>query len=75
MTAVAPPLGTRAVLRSVEAGQLERCPWCDLMVKFRARHRDKRIVANVYANGKWNRVEVWHDDCYLQAGEPYGAAT
>jgi len=28
----------------------------------------------VYEDGVWNRVEHYHDECYREAGEPYGTA-
>jgi hypothetical protein len=32
-----------------------------------------RVVCNVYnVEGKWDHGEVYHPECYLGAGEPYG---
>jgi hypothetical protein len=31
------------------------------------------VIANVYENGVWARVEHYHADCYAEAGAPYGA--
>ena len=50
----------------------ENCVRCDLYVKFKAGTKQKRVVANVYEDGKWVRVEHWHPTCYLEAGQPYG---
>jgi hypothetical protein len=33
------------------------------------------VIANVYDNGTWIRVEHYHADCYDEAGQPYGAPT
>jgi hypothetical protein len=30
------------------------------------------VIANVYLEGAWNRVDHFHEECYLDAGEPYG---
>jgi hypothetical protein len=44
-------------------------------VKFSAqtplRYR-RRVIANVYWRGVWNRMETWHLPCYVAAGMPYG---
>jgi hypothetical protein len=65
---------SRAVTRPVEAGNSAICASCDEPVKFAARNRAFQVIANVYENGVWNRVEHYHAECYEQAGEPYGAA-
>lgn len=71
--------GTRVVLRQIEAGLDVTCPrdhgGCGELVRFNIQiHRAYRrqVVANVYWNGRWNRVEHWHLLCYLSAGSPYG---
>ena len=77
MTDIAPPkpaLGSRAVLRRVEAGSLAICSHCDQQVKFAAKLNRLQVIANVYVDGRWNRVEHFHDECYDLAGEPYGSA-
>lgn len=72
-------VGTRAVLRPVEpavSGVAEfECPGCDGPVKFTARKKLKKVVANIYEDDAWDRVEQWHADCYQEAGEPYGEAS
>lgn len=67
-------LGTRAVLRNIEPGQRDRCPHCREPVMYQAWKgtRLKKVVANVYEHGRWDRVEHWHVACYIEAGEPYG---
>ncbi|MDQ6927921.1 MAG: hypothetical protein M3159_04570 [Actinomycetota bacterium] len=65
---------SRAVARPVEAGNSATCAGCGTPVKFTAKVRHLQVIANVYINGKWNRVEHYHADCYENAGEPYGAA-
>ena len=32
------------------------------------------MIANVYEDGRWQRVEFFHEDCYADAGVPYGPA-
>ena len=71
--------GTRAVIRPIEAGTEDVCPLdhggCGGRVKFSVqvplRYR-RRVIANIYWQGSWNRVEVWHFTCYVAAGMPYG---
>ncbi len=69
-----PPSESRAVVRLIEAGCAAECPFCHERVKFRARHRDQQAICNVYIDGVWSRVEQYHVDCYVEAGEPYGPA-
>jgi hypothetical protein len=63
---------SRAVLRLVEAGNSAVCAGCGLPVKFKARARLTQVIANVYVEGVWNRVEHFHSGCYETAGQPYG---
>lgn len=67
-------LGSRAVLRRVEAGSMSLCAHCDEQVKFAAKLNRLQVIANVYVDARWDRVEHFHDECYEQAGEPYGPA-
>jgi hypothetical protein len=41
-------------------------------VKFVARAQLRQVIANVYVEGAWNRVEHFHADCYVEADQPYG---
>lgn len=71
------PNESRAVLRPLEAGNPQRCPQCNLDVKFNARTpsaKRKKVICNVYEDGKWVRVEHYHPACYEEAGQPYGEA-
>lgn len=65
---------SRAVLRRIEAGHTHGCAHCDKPVKFKAKSTNFKVVANVYIDGKWDRVEQYHQVCYGNAGEPYGKA-
>ena len=65
---------SRAVVRTIEAGNSAMCAHCGAQVKFVARAQLKQVIANVYVDGQWNRVEHFHADCYHDAGEPYGPA-
>ena len=65
-------LTSRAVTRPVEAGSAVVCANCEQPVKFAAKVRLSQVIANVYVNGVWNRVEHYHADCYDDAGRPYG---
>lgn len=81
--------GTRAVLRLIK-GQPNidwpKCVACDQFVKFespqtlKARIRNgepahtHQVIANIYVDGVWDRVEHWHQACFEGAGcpvEPY----
>lgn len=65
---------TRAVVRDIEAGSDDRCVRCGERIKFRAKKRMKRVICNIYKGLKWNRVELFHAECYEAAGEPHGTA-
>lgn len=65
---------SRAVERSVEAGNSAGCAACGEPIKFVAKERLRQVIANVYEAGVWKRVEHFHHECYLTAGEPYGRA-
>lgn len=67
-------LGTRAVARLVEAGSMDECPWCEDIVRFRGKHKTVKVIANCYDGARWDRLEVFHEPCYVLAGEPYGPA-
>jgi hypothetical protein len=63
---------TRAVVRGVEPGNDVRCVRCGKQIKFAARTHPRQVIANVYLEGAWNRVDHFHEECYLEANEPYG---
>ena len=65
---------SRAVVRPVEPGNSAICAHCGAPVKFVARAQLRQVIANVYVDGTWDRVEHFHADCYPEAGEPYGEA-
>jgi hypothetical protein len=67
-------MATRAVLRQVEPGNDAVCVHCHNAVKFAARTHPQQVIANVYVDGAWDRVEHYHEECYLEAGAPYGDA-
>ena len=74
VTPIAPVLPvSRAVVRFIEAGNDVVCEHCQLPVKFVARVRGRQVIANVYIDGRWARVEHYHEGCYEQAGEPFGS--
>ena len=66
---------SRAVIRTIEAGNSAMCAHCGAQVKFVARAQLKQVIANVYEDGNWKRVEHFHADCYEAAGEPHGPAS
>lgn len=65
-------LGSRAVLRTIEAGSSAMCITCDEQVKFKAKTKMQQVICNVYVDGRWDRVEHYHLECYEQSGRPYG---
>jgi len=65
---------SRAVSRPIEAGNSAVCAACGAPVKFAAKTKARQVIANVYVNGTWDRVEHYHADCYSDVGEPYGTA-
>ena len=71
---VKPLLGSRAVLRRVEAGSMTLCRHCSQQVKFAAKMHRYQVIANVYVDGRWDRVEHFHQECYDEACEPHGTA-
>jgi hypothetical protein len=71
-TRVAPV--SRAVVRRIEPGNLAVCAHCGQPVKFAAKLHKMQVIANVYVDGRWNRVEHFHDECYDEASSPYGDA-
>jgi hypothetical protein len=63
---------SRAVLRSIEAGSSAMCVHCDEQVKFKAKTKAQQVICNVYVDGRWDRVEHYHLECYREASDPYG---
>ena len=59
-------------MRPIEPGNSAVCVHCGSPVKFVARTQGKQVIANVYEDGQWLRVEHFHADCYGEAGDPYG---
>ena len=66
---------SRAVVRRIEPGNLAVCQHCSQPVKFAAKVHKMQVIANVYADGRWNRVEHFHEECYSDAGAPHGGAS
>ncbi len=65
---------SRAVIRQVEPGNTASCAHCGAPIKFAARSQLRQVIANVYRDGAWVRVEHYHADCYDAAEQPYGEA-
>lgn len=65
---------SRAVLRQVEPGNSASCAHCGAAIKFAARSQLRQVIANVYQDGTWVRVEHYHANCYDDAAQPYGPA-
>ncbi|MDQ1403471.1 MAG: hypothetical protein QOG03_1787 [Actinomycetota bacterium] len=63
---------SRSVIRPIEPGNSAICTHCGTPVKFVARAQLRQVIANVYVDGTWNRVEHFHADCYVEANQPYG---
>lgn len=65
---------SRAVVRRIEPGNLALCARCGQPVKFAAKLHKMQVIANVYVDGRWDRVEHFHDECYGEADSPFGEA-
>lgn len=65
---------SRAVARPIEAGSYVDCASCGERVKFQAKVRLMQVICNVYVDGRWIRVEHFHEACYTESGEPHGSA-
>ena len=65
-------LGTRAVLRTIDAGSAAMCATCAQQIKFSAKARLQQVICNVYTDDHWDRVEHFHAECYELAGAPHG---
>jgi hypothetical protein len=74
MGTTTPKQESRAVARFIEAGNSAQCASCGANVQFRARVKAQQVICNVYVDGKWDRVEHFHRDCYEEAKQPYGEA-
>jgi hypothetical protein len=74
MTTAQRPLTSRAVIRAIEAGNSATCVVCSRPVKFSAKTKLQQVIANVYVDHVWDRVEHFHAECYEAAGRPYGSA-
>ena len=72
-------LGSRAILRDRHI-DLTLASWCEGCGRILNHSRSPRavkfaqplVVCNVYVDGVWDRMEVWHLNCYETAGLPYG---
>jgi len=71
-TPAAPAKASRAVLRPIEAGSYVDCAHCSERVKFQAKIRLMQVICNIYDDGRWLRVEHYHEACYHDADHPYG---
>jgi hypothetical protein len=67
-----PTPASRAVRKLVDPGNNQSCKFCGEYIKFMARIQVKQIIANVYEDGKWLRIDYFHDECYDKAGQPFG---
>jgi hypothetical protein len=66
------PRMSRAVDRQIDPGNDVECAVCGQRVKFVARSHARQVIANVYDEGRWQRVEHFHAQCYDDAGAPFG---
>lgn len=65
---------SRGVRRRVEPGEGNSCATCTQQIRFSSKVAAHQVIANVYENGIWRRVEHFHEECYFSAGTPYGDA-
>lgn len=71
-TSVASIPHSRGVKRKVTPGEGNQCTACKEAIRFSAKLLTHQIIANVYEDGMWRRVEHYHDNCYETVGLPYG---
>jgi hypothetical protein len=74
VTTVPTTATTRAVIRLVEPGSDALCSHCNRQVKFAAKVHPRQVIANVYEGPVWKRIEHFHEECYIEAGAPFGPA-
>ena len=60
---------SRAVIRPIEPGNSAVCVHCGTPGKFVARAQGKQVIANVYENGTWVRVEHFHSEHVLEGNQ------
>ncbi|MCU1346409.1 MAG: hypothetical protein JWL70_2675 [Acidimicrobiia bacterium] len=60
------------MIRAVDAGCSSTCVKCDQQVKFSAKVKRHQVICNIYTDGKWDRVEHFHYECYVEHESPYG---
>ncbi len=65
---VAPRTTSKVTIKKCDS-LIAKCPGCETDVYGSARI----VVANVYVEGKWDRIERWHIECYEGARAPHGA--
>ena len=65
---------SRAVERVIVPDVVERCVQCGEPIRYVAKSLACRVIANVYEDGRWDRVEHFHAHCYFDASQPYGTA-
>lgn len=64
---------SRAMQRVILQGSDDLCAHCQQEIKFNPKRRTRtRVICNVYVDGRWVRVELYHPQCYGRAGNPYG---
>jgi len=78
---------SRAVTMIMRYNDLQECVSCGENITFLQATSNIWVVANVYVDcdhsdpvcrlclgygRRWDRIEHWHEDCYGNAGKPYG---
>ena len=78
--ALSPPRATcrtRAHLTTyLSRAQAFLCAGCHRLIQARfcnGRCLTRFVLANVYDRGRWAKTEAWHEGCYAESGEPFGA--
>jgi hypothetical protein len=67
-------LATRAVERPIVPDVDACCAHCCERIRFTRPGTARRVIANIYTDGRWDHVEHFHDLCYVEAGQPHGPA-
>jgi hypothetical protein len=66
--------GSSAVERAILPNVDEWCVHCCGPIRYVAQGTTRRVIANVYAYGRWKRVDNFHAHCYAEARQPFGVA-
>lgn len=66
-------MSTRVVeMLAAQAVEPFLCDSCGEHIKRSGTPHPRIVLANVYTDGRWDRLDAFHPECYTAEGEPYG---